>query len=526
MLLGLIGGWLIYHATRWGPWAFSDATGYIQASRNLLAGHGIGLYLPTGEFSPGVSHPPLYVISLAAVSALGSDPIVAARALDVLLFASFVTLCGLLAWRISSSYWFGLATAALYLIHPQLVLIFLSAMSDSLFVLLGTLALLLLTRHLATGSNPALYGSALLAGLALLTRYPGLAYLATGSLLLLGRRGWLRTRIVQASGYLAIGLTPTGYFVLRASMLAESEAPRQLAVAADLPATMAEFGSKLISALWTWKPIPPAPLLPGWIGQLLASDPVRQVMLLLGIAAGIACLWLAYQALTSGPGSPDSLPERRLVTVFGTFTLLYLCFFLAAFTLTYPVPDLNSRTMLPMLPALILVSLSIGRMILLHWKHVPAALSLGAVILASALFGYAVISADTIVGMHRTGLGYTGRAWRQSELIAHIERLPATTPVITNEPSAVTLLTGRTPYPVPLAVLQSDVSTFGDGNTNAEIAFREHGGVLVLFETIDQQLRDLHGDGAADRRELLTRGLNRSLQAPDGAIYVNPADRP
>src|SRR3972149_10191846 len=140
LTLGRVGCFLVYYATAWGPWAFSDAAGYITAARNLVAGHGIGFFRPNGEFSPTVSHPPLYVLTLGAVSQVGLEPLQAARALDVLLFGLLVAACGIMLCRALVSRRAGLAFSALLLVHPALLIAYTSAMAEPPFILLGLLS--------------------------------------------------------------------------------------------------------------------------------------------------------------------------------------------------------------------------------------------------------------------------------------------------------------------------------------------------------------------------------------------------
>src|SRR3972149_900417 len=111
LLLGLVGWFLVYYATAWGPWAFSDAAGYVTAARNLVAGDGIGSFKPNGEFSPTTSHPPLYVLTIGLVSQLGFEPLEAARVTDVVLFGLLVSVSGLMVSRLLDSPWPGAAVA-------------------------------------------------------------------------------------------------------------------------------------------------------------------------------------------------------------------------------------------------------------------------------------------------------------------------------------------------------------------------------------------------------------------------------
>jgi hypothetical protein len=134
-VLGLVGWFLVYYATAWGTWAFSDAAGYVTAARNLVAGHGIGTFKPDGEFSPTTSHPPLYVMTIGLVSQLGFEPLEAARVADVILFGLLVSTSGLMVSRLLNGPWPVLALSAL-LLHPAPIIAY-TAMAELPFILLG-----------------------------------------------------------------------------------------------------------------------------------------------------------------------------------------------------------------------------------------------------------------------------------------------------------------------------------------------------------------------------------------------------
>lgn len=87
-----LAGLAVLHATRWGPWAMSDATEYIISARNLLEGHGLGLFAASGRFMPLSLHPPLYPLVLAALGVTGLDLVLIARWLDAFLFGAIVFL--------------------------------------------------------------------------------------------------------------------------------------------------------------------------------------------------------------------------------------------------------------------------------------------------------------------------------------------------------------------------------------------------------------------------------------------------
>lgn len=526
MLLGLFGGWLVYYATRWGPWAFSDATGYVTAARNLLAGHGIGTFSPSGEFAPLVSHPPLFVLSLGLVSLLGVDPLVGARILDVAAFGLLTSGAGLLFERLTRSFWFGLAFSLLLLMHPAIELAYLSAMTEPVFLVVGLGALLLMALFLTRHEPWLLFASAALAGLATLTRYPGAAYVITGgAAVLISPSARLRVRIQHAVSYIAIGAGPVVAFLVWAAWQPNTEGPRALKPAIDLGPAVVGFVHQATSAVWTWKPIPPAVLLPTWVVQLRIPG-LYGWLLGLGVAVGLALFLLQALPRIGGALKLASIrgSEVEIIKVAFIFGFIYIGFFFVAYVATFPVPDVNSRTLLPILPALMALILAGGSLAVrvVSRQRRSWVASLIAVGVIASCVGYAVISWDLITGLHRTGLGYTGRTWRESETMAAIADLPPDVPVVTNEPIAVTLLTGRVPFSITEIEQRrpSELFTsFASGGGQAGEAIREKGGALVLFDSIRDQLNQLYGDMASVRLAAFTEGLTQGFSGSDGEIY-------
>ncbi len=86
ILLALMGSIMIYYSTVWGPWVYSDSTEYIVSARNLLQGHGLGLFGASGAFHPLSLHPPFYSLVLSLFGAFGADLVTTARWINVVLF--------------------------------------------------------------------------------------------------------------------------------------------------------------------------------------------------------------------------------------------------------------------------------------------------------------------------------------------------------------------------------------------------------------------------------------------------------
>ncbi len=529
ILLGLIGGYAAFHATAWSPWAFSDATGYIVAARNLLAGHGIGSFDPAGRFSPGVSHPPLYVLSLGAVGLLGLEPLQAARILDIVLFGILVSAGGIMLFRLTGTLWLGVAFSAFTLVHPALLIAYTSAMAEPPFILAGLASLLLLSSYVLKPQLSTLVGAGICSGLALLSRYPGAAFVLGGaiSVLLLLKESW-SIRLRRAGSFVAIGVTPILLFLAWATFVPGAESPRALKAQIELLSPLSLFFQKLGAAIWTWKPIPPAILMPDWVAKFKVPS---EWLTSLGAGATVVLVVLAaltYRRLRQHPDRLDrAKPAVQMLSVFSHFIIAYLGFFAVAYVITDPTPDVDSRTMLPLLPALIGIGLGGARMLSSAWPRnrlVSAGLTIA---ILGSIAGYAVISQDIVLGLHRTGLGYTGREWRQSETIAAVREIPADTPLISNEPAAVLLLTGRNPYTIyeieqqePVEVFES----FGDGPSEAERVFRDEGAALVLFDTAEDQFESLYGNKADERLGIFLGAAETVFLGEDGSIlFANSA---
>jgi hypothetical protein len=524
-LLGIAAGLVVDYATAWGPWAFSDATGYITAARNLVAGHGIGAFDPSGRFSPGVSHPPLYVLALGAVSLLGLDPLNAARILDVVLFGLLVGTSGLMLHRVLVSLWSGLSYSSLLLVHPAMLIAYTSAMAEPPFILLGLLALLLVTEHLQRPRPFSFLGAALCAAGALFSRYPGAAFVLSGALaVMLWGRHALLSRMVRAGIFLAIGSLPVGVFLVWATSRPEAEGPRAVSSGLTLLPALGRLGGGVAAVLWSWKPVPPEVLLPDWTTRALPTGLIAGVLAAAGLLALGTLVFNSARGFRLGGGSVEAWrPGRTLLQVFILFTGVYLALFAAAYLFTNPTPDVNSRTLLPLLPALLGGVVGYAHLTFATWrKSLPMRVGWVA-LLVLAIAGFSMISQDTVLGLHRTGLGYTGRQWRGSETIAAVRRLPPDLSLVSNEPAAVLLLVGRAAYPMPeieeLRPLER-FEPFGTGSSPGEQAFREGKAVLVLFDTVEGQLRSLYGAGAQGRLAALLSGAVLQFRGQDGAIYL------
>ncbi len=203
----------------YGPSLTWDSAEYIAAARHLAAGEGF-----VGVLAPFTWWPPLYPLLLAAASALlRLDPLDVVGPLNAAVFGLTVFVFGrYLRRRLDSRFAAAWACAAAALSVP-LAEVASWGMTESLFILLTTLALIETDKFLTAGKRRSLAGAAAWGALAPLTRYIGVAVPVFTGLALLLRQGAPPQRRARdaAAVWLAAGL-PAALWMLRNYLLSDT----------------------------------------------------------------------------------------------------------------------------------------------------------------------------------------------------------------------------------------------------------------------------------------------------------------
>jgi len=525
-LIGLSGSLLVAYATRWGPWAFSDGAGYLMLARNLLRGRGLGLLRASGEFQPLSLHPPLFPLVLAALGLGGADLIQVARWLNTALFGITIVLAGGLVYRATGRWWLAACTGLTVLAAPLLVYLFSGAMSEPLFFALTLGTLLAFQETIRGGDRRLLVVAGIASGLAVLTRYPGVALLVPGLVAVLASvsKDW-KQRAIDASIYLGVASVPVLAWLGWVSAQPGGDPPRQwIWDLSRLPSRVGPVIEGVGEALWDWLPFSTwAGGLPTWVKQgVLAS---------LGIAVVGLGTFAVSRLRRSLPGAWGRDSAIRLSVLLGAFVLGYLGQLTVTYLFSAPVldpSDIDQRILAPVLltGGLLLFGLAELLMRSAPARRWVAVVPVGLGLVYAAWFlpqGW-----ELAAGLHQTGAGYTSQSWQSSPTIAELRSLPADTPLITNESAGVMLWLDRPAYDLPLP---SDGEPdwayfrFGDGPGELEGVFREQGAALVLFNSIAAQLAGRYGEQAAEARLAeLTQGLELFARLDDGQVFFYPIE--
>ena len=177
-------------------------------------------YIAAGDSPPLSNSPPLFSAMLALAALLGFDPIGAGAWINAAAFGMTVFLCGVWLRRKTQSAFAVIWASAALAAAPPLIHITPWVLPEPLFVLLATSALFSLDAFIETRRRRVLALAAVLASLAFLTRYQGVALIGTGVILLLFQRNApFVHRAKESVVYAAVAGAPACAWLLRNLLL-------------------------------------------------------------------------------------------------------------------------------------------------------------------------------------------------------------------------------------------------------------------------------------------------------------------
>ena len=336
VLAGLSTAHILVRTAAYGAAITVDATYLLSTVLNFLAGEG------WRDFAgrPLTLWPPLFPLLLAASSWIGIDPLEAARWINAIVFGLTILVAG--CWLRSNlrSQWLVLAATAIVAASRPLSHWASHFMTDSLFILLTLLALIQLASFLHRGGRTPLLLGAVFTALAAITRYPGVALIGTGVLLLLPRARWKHTVVfgaissVPLLAVLAYNWAATGHLTRATGNRPELE-PTGQSLSAGLRQTVEVFHE--------------------WVVPQNAPDGLAY---LLGLA--VAAVVLASAAVVLGGRRPDSEAAPASFRLgpalpFGGFAAIYSVFIIVVVPFTVH-QTIDSRYLLPIYVPLLLAA--------------------------------------------------------------------------------------------------------------------------------------------------------------------------
>jgi 4-amino-4-deoxy-L-arabinose transferase-like glycosyltransferase len=497
-VLGII---LVLRATPNGLGLSDDSIAYIAGARSMAAGDG---YREAWLASNGVvTHfPPAFSSVLAFFGFFGVDPLRAVRWVNALLFGFNAALLGILGWRMTPSLTAGVVLAGLFVTSGEMFSVHAVAMSEPLFIFFSLLAFWMFDLYFERHHHWLwMIACGIFVGLAYLTRYAGLALVATFVVALLILHTTWKKRLTSI-GILLASVAPwiLGWSI-RNRMIAGNATNRAFAWH-PLTSETIEPGLRVFSELFI--PIEPLRRIifkqPGIIEALI-------VMLLGGIFVWV--ILTAWRYL-SKPQQERTGKEAREVLSFTTalFIFAYLASIVASMLMFDAATKFKLRILAPVLVSLVILVVVFG--IWLRNRRRDVVVLLAVLTLAVSIYKQAI----TLNTWARRELGYASFQWYDSKAMDYLSQLPKNMMIYTNEPGAVYLYTGRGCYVLPdrfdsATAIAHD--NFEKGVTIMQADIHQGKAVLALFDGGENVSKDVPA---------LTEGLYLAHKSAGDEIYT------
>ena len=482
--------------TSYGPAVGPDGVMYLETAESLLAGRGLWADgVPMTHYGPGY---PLLLAIAALVQ--GEGVFESSRWLHTSLLGLNALLLGQ-AVRASTgrSVLAGVLAMLLLLTCEPAVRAHHTIASEALFVALMLAGLLLLSRSLRSGGHWSLLFGAASLGLAMATRYAGVALLAPLLLTLLAHPS-TRQRPLLALPALVLTCSPLGLWLARNALIGGTATNRALFYHPPNSGYLTDFARALHGLLLSVE-------VPGWLEAL-------GLVLVTGLIAGALAMLHRRRPLIA------VAPKQPLALLWLAFALAYTIVLAATRTFVDAQTPADSRILLPLWMALVVIIISLA-------YAVSQATGKRAFWWALVLVSVVAIGINGTYtwersrSWHRNGSRYSGKTWRRSPTIAAVSCLPTGTIVYSNGYDVIRFLTNHEALTVPRHTNPNSLQPYPDyaGKLEAMCQAAATGrGVVVYLREVTWR------DYMPDREAIVDACELSVLQELDDGIIYGSAD--
>lgn len=446
-ILSIGGIALIIYATEVGPWAYSDSAAYITTARNIAAGRGIVLQDPNNVYTLLPFHAPLFPIMLSLPISLGMDGLQASRWLNAILFGLTIFLAGWATFRFTRSFWISVGAAGLLLLSYEPILAFSGVMSEGLFIFWGFLSLILVATaiHRTNHQNRFLVFAGIAAGLAILSRYTGLALLTAGFLAIVVLvRGDIKVRFKKAVIFTIPAVILAALWLVPVYISTRTFGSRHVAEATGIADQIRLYFAAFMDVIGSWLPF-------YYRGNHIITPTQK---LLAGIVLLIILFIIAARKIQK---NNQRFNENGILTwgfVLFSFCIAYVGLHLATFITAVDKPDVNGRLLLPIFIAGVLLAAVSAAFIS---RSIPKTWIGGLVFAALAVTTVWYFHSKVewyLFEMHHYGQGFTSKRWNENPIFENISSLDESIPLYSNDPALILFYTQRYPRDLGLDPVQ------------------------------------------------------------------------
>jgi hypothetical protein len=481
-LLALLGGLVIWYVTPFGAGIYYDSLEYVAAAKNFASGLGL-VRMTCNSVEPMTRYPPLYSLTLSIFGFLGYNPVGGARFLDIVCMAGSIVVAGLITLKITKNHFFSLLAAFIMSVSPMVIQSFSWIMSEPLYIFLMLTCIYLFDQYLDTRSFKFLVIAAIVASLAVVTRFIGVALITSCILVLIvqlknKKRVFddkFRNPVVIFS---FISLLPLALWLLRSRMLSGSATNRTMGWYLSSP-------DRIIPLAYIAKWFIP------WEGNLTWNWKAMVILVVLFISFAVLCIGLIKLIRNS------SLLKILIVNI-----VIYLGLVLLLMAVADPLTPLDNRLLLPVyvLIGILIISGISYVWGLPHWVYKTVAALMTIYMVTFQSYQAAAI----INNLRVDGQFYASSVWQNSDVSSALLTLNSNK-IYTNDMTAVYFGTSQ-----PSCIIPLDNDPSGLKRIVAEIE-NDPGAVIAIYN------RTMSGFA---HPESFSENLNELILA-DGVIYTH-----
>jgi 4-amino-4-deoxy-L-arabinose transferase-like glycosyltransferase len=512
----------VFKATPDGPPFGSDSVTYMTTAFNFSEGRGFGYVSPESGFELLTFYPPLYPAVLSLFAFAGLDILTTAHWINALVFGLLVFLMGWGIWKSLHSPLGAGLLAALLAFSAVMIELHVWVMSDALCLVLGMGGLLALLDYMNSNAKKYVLVSAVLTGLAFLTRYAGVAYCVTGFIgVFLFTPSGLKKRILAGLSYALVSLAPMLIWLGIEWIVSNGIASRTLLPPDTLLVDAMVVFRSLKEFAYLWLPSIMT------ISQTLGQQAFRMIYLGLALIIIGAYMFTIFQKRRNLSENWFRTSGLTIFSLFFIFMVIYLIVIIVSYSLIYPPPYLVDRMFAPIQVGLLVIISTMLGVIFKTYKHLLVRLLTVTLSLLLVLdfWGAARTEIDRLV---QNPPGYL--IYQNSALIDYVTGLPKDTPIISNKTSVIQYFVGRPAYAIQELYSLTGVdefTKFGDDRTDpAQTVFRDRGGALVLFGSLGDEFTAMYGEQGDERYAAFVDGLFLAYDLPEGRVYFFESPSP
>lgn len=509
ILLAVSGTFLILYATPQGLGLSDDSIAYIAGARSILNGDGYReAWLASNQ--PMTHFPPGFSSALALVGLSGLDPLRGTRFVNALLFGANTFLLGLVGWRMTKSRIAGLVLAVLFLLNSSIFRVHTTAMSEPLYIFFTLASFLTFSQYVSPSPSGRgdrgegrLLLTAVLTAFAYLTRYAGLALLATFLVSLFILHDTWKKRFTNIGIFIA-GFIPFALaWSIRNKLLAETATNRAIVyhpiTAGNIQLGVSNFAAFLMP-VDEWR-------------RAVIKTPNLMVVILSALVLGLL-VWVADKGLRKLFQPSAEMPEA-LSFVNTLYAFGYLASILSSMTWFDAATKFQLRILSPVYVSLLVMLVYFGFWL---WNRQAALWRVAAILLAICVFSLSVYGASgALAQLRKGGQGFASFQWFDSEAMDFLRGLPEGTRIYSNQVGPVYLYTGRPGYVLPDLVdpvtgLPRGRFDEGVAALQADVLSGEAALALFDVESNDEEVQSVY--------RILADGLHPAFSRQGDEIYT------